>query len=110
MDPDAEILTKVSKIEKFFESVLYKDSLHDWQAAKDLGELLIRIDGDEIMGHALLARACRHLGDSERARAELQRCRAIAPHPPEQELFRNFLTEEERLLENSSCKDQSDET
>ena len=43
MDPDAEILTKVSKIEKFFESVLYKDSLEDWNVAKDLGELLIRM-------------------------------------------------------------------
>ena len=102
MDPDAEILTRVSKIEKFFESFLYKDSLDDWQLAKDLGELLVRIDGEGIMGHALLARAYRHLGDSERALEELRQCRLRFAQgelrPSETELFSPFLAEEERLL------------
>ena len=98
-DPDAEILTRVSKIENFLESVLYKDSLDDWKLAKDLGELLIRIDGEGIMGHALLARACRHLGDLERSLSELEQCRVRVPHPPPQtEMFLSFLAEEERLL------------
>jgi hypothetical protein len=70
MDTDAETLTRVSKIDKFFESVLYKDSLDDWKVARDLGELLIRIDGEEITGHALLVRACRHIGDRKRARED----------------------------------------
>ncbi len=100
-DPDGEILTKVSKIDKFFESVLYEDSLEDWKLAKDLGELLIRLDGEEISGHALLARSCRHLGDLERAGTELERCRVLVEYPmikDGKELFLSFLAEEERLL------------
>src|SRR5437588_8451819 len=102
MDPDAEILTKVSKIEKFFESVLYKDSLEDWNVAKDLGELLIRIDREDIMGHALLARACRHTGERTRAREELEKCRALVARqdltPQQRELFLPVLSEEEKHL------------
>lgn len=56
MDIDAAILTRVLNINHFLESVLYIDSLDDWSLAKDLGELLIRIDAEEIMGHVLLAR------------------------------------------------------
>lgn len=104
-DPDAEILTRVSKIEGFLESVLYKDTLDDWEIAKGLGELLIRIDGEGIMGHALLARACRHLGESERALSELEQCRIRDVPPPEKELFLSFLAEEERLLSRRPSKD-----
>jgi hypothetical protein len=100
-DPDAEILTRVSKIEGFLESALYKDSLDDWKIARDLGELLIRIDGEEIMGHALLARACRHIGDRKRAREELGKSRALFAReelaPPQRQLFLQVLSEEEHL-------------
>ncbi len=106
-DPDAEILTRVSKIEKFLESFLYKDSLDDWQLAKDLGELLIRIDREGIMGHALLARACRHLGDLKRALAELRQCRVLLAHPSEKKLFLSFLAEEERLLSRGPSKGEN---
>lgn len=77
---------------------LYKDSLNDWQLAKDLGDLLIRIDGEGIMGHALLARACRHLGGLERALSEIEQCRVRVAHSSEKEMFLSFLAEEERLL------------
>ncbi len=100
-DPDAEIVTKVSKIEGFFESVLYDDNLEDWKLAKDFGELFVRLDDEEITGHALLARACRHLGDLERAGTELERCRVLVEYPmikDGKELFLSFLAEEERLL------------
>ena len=100
-DPDAAILTRVSKIEGFLESALYKDSLDDWKIARDLGELLIRIDGEEIMGHALLARACRHIGDRKRAGEELEKTRALFARedlmPPQRELFLQVLSEEEHL-------------
>jgi hypothetical protein len=33
-DPDTAILTRVSKIEGFLESALYKDSLDDWKIAR----------------------------------------------------------------------------
>jgi hypothetical protein len=106
MDIDAEILTRVSKIDKFFESVLYKDSLDDWKVARDLGELLIRIDGEEITGHALLVRACRHIGDRKRAREELEKCRALLAVPgltsQQRELFLPVLSEEEKQLNEES--------
>jgi len=102
MDTDAETLTRVSKIENFFESVLYNDSLEDWKLGVDLGELLIRIDAEEIMGHALLTRACRHIGDRKRAREELAKCTAIVarqdPTWPQRGLFIPVLSEEERHL------------
>ena len=97
-DSDAEILTRVSKIDKFLESVLYKDRLDDWGLAKNLGELLIRIDEEGVLGHALLARACRHLGDLQHALSELEQCRARSLTPGEKEIFLSFLAEEERLL------------
>jgi hypothetical protein len=107
MDADAEILTRVSKIEHFLESVLYEDSLEDWKLAKDLGELLIRIDGEDIMGHALVARASRHLGDLKRALSELEQCRIRVPHPPPQkEMFLSFLAEEERFVSSKDGKGQ----
>jgi len=102
MDTDASILTRVTKIENFLESVLHKDSLDDWSLAKDLGELLIRIDAEEIMGHALLARAYRHIGDRKRAREELDKCRELIARqeimPPQLDLFLPVLSEKERLL------------
>ena len=101
-DPDAEILTRVSKIEGFLASVLYKDALDDWELAKDLGELLIRIDGEEIMGHALLARACRHIGDRRRASEELGKCKALITRQnlsaPHRELFLQALSQEAERL------------
>src|SRR6266478_6918642 len=102
MDTDASILARVTKIESFFESVLYEDSLDDWSLAKELGELLIRIDTEEIMGHALLARACRHIGDRKRAHEELDKCRELVARqevtPGQLDLFLPVLSEEERLL------------
>lgn len=94
MDSDAEIVTKVSKIGGFFESVLYEDCLEDWNLAKDFGELFVRMDAEEITGHALLARACRHLGDLERARAEFEKCQVLVEYPmikDGQELFLSFF-------------------
>jgi hypothetical protein len=111
MDPD-EVLTRVvSAIEKkdFFRSVLLHDTFDDWSLAKEFGEFLIRIQPEqEIMGHALLARACRHLGDSERALEELEQCRVRAAQrelpSSEIELFRSFLAEEEKLLSGGDGK------
>lgn len=108
MDTDAEILTRVSKIENFLESVLYKDSLGDWNLAKDLGELLVRIDAEEPMGHALLTRACRHIGDHKHAREELEKWRALVARQeetwPQRELFLPILSEEEKKLTEGSSR------
>jgi hypothetical protein len=98
-DPD-EILTRVvSAIEKkdFFRSVLENDTFDDWKLARDFGDFLTRIEPEEMMGHALLARACRHLGELERSQTELERCRTGIPHPSEREFFLLFLAEEEKF-------------
>jgi len=103
MDTDADILAKVTNIGNFLELALYKNSLDDWSLAKDLGELLIRIDAEEMMGHALLTRACRHMGDYERAHKELSICRALVTRrgatESERELFLPVLAEEEKQLD-----------
>jgi tetratricopeptide (TPR) repeat protein len=107
-DPDGELLTRISETKDFVRRVLYDDSLDDWNLAKDFGEFLLRLDPEEILGHALLARAYRHLGNSERALEELERCRVRVTHgqlrPLEREFFPPFLAEEDRLLSgNISC-------
>ncbi len=104
MDPDKELLRKVNEVDDFFGSVFLRDNLDDWHLANDLGEFLLRIGGPEAMGHALLTRANRHLGNYERARDELKRCQVrIASGeltPGEVDMFAQLLTEEEKLLDN----------
>jgi len=110
---DRELLTKVSETNDFFGSVLLSDALDDWTLAKDLGEFLIRLDPEEIVGHALLTRAHRHLGDSRRALEELEQCRVRAMQgqlsPSETELFSPFLAEEEKLLSRGSAGAEPDQ-
>jgi hypothetical protein len=103
MDSDGELLTKILNTKEFFRSALYSDNLDDWTLAKELGEFLVRIEPDsEIMGHALLVRAYRHLGERCRALEELEQCRVRTAQrelkPWEKELFVPFLAEEEKLL------------
>jgi hypothetical protein len=111
-DPDGELLARVVETKDFFRSVLYDDSLDDWNLARDFGMFLIRIEPEEIMGHALLARAYRHLGDSQHALEELEQCQIRATQgqlrPSETELFSPFLAEEEKLLSRGSAKAEPD--
>ena len=100
---NGELLAKVIQHKDFFQSVLYDDHLEDWNLAKELGEFLVRIEPDpEIMGHALLTRAHRHLGNRQLALAELKECKLRASNrdlkPWEAELFLSLLSEEEKLL------------
>ncbi len=104
-DPDADVLNRVvSSIERkdFFNSVLVTDSFDDWNLARDLGTLLVRIMPEEFLGHALLARAYRHLGKPKCALAELARCRLGVAHPAEKELFLSLLADEDRLSPKKS--------
>lgn len=99
---DGELLAKVIQKKDFFERVL-DDSFDDWSLAKELGEFLVRIEPDsEIMGHLLLTRASRHLGDSQRALDELRACQVRASNrelkPWEKDLFLPLLSKEEELL------------
>ena len=67
----------LSQIKNFAEGVLRDDILGDWNLAKNLGEFVIRLGPEDILGHALVARACRYVGDRTRALEEIERCPAI---------------------------------
>ena len=96
-DPDAAILEEVVGTKDFLHSALVDDSLRDWHLAVELGRLLVRIEPKEILGHALLARAYRHLGD-RRSAHELMECRKRLRQRRLargiRQLFRPFLSEE----------------
>jgi hypothetical protein len=103
MRTDGELLSAVLANNAFMESVLKHDRSDNWTLAKELGEFLVRIEPDsEILGHALQARACRHLGEIERARIELTACRArIADRGIkewESSLLQALLSQEEKYL------------
>lgn len=76
-DPDKELFSQLSQIKDFAKEALQNDTLEDWNLAKSFGEFMIRLAPQDILGHALVARACRHLGDRARALDEIQRCQAL---------------------------------
>ncbi len=97
-DPDKELFSKLSQVKDFAREAIYNDILEDWSLAKDFGEFMIRIAPQDILGHALVARACRHLGDQSRAMEAMQRCRALFTsgglRTMELEVFGPFLEKE----------------
>lgn len=102
MDADAELLLRVNGKSNFFGAVC-ADTLDDWSLAKDFGEFLIRIlPESEVMGHAVLARAHRHLGNSEAAWSELEQSKRRMANrtlePWEVQMLAPLLEEEERKL------------
>jgi len=101
-DPDKELFLKLSRIKDFAEGVLRNDTLEDWSLAKDFGEFMIRIAPQDILGHALVARACRHLGDRRRAAEEIERCQTLFSTGTlttmEREIFGRFLDQETERL------------
>lgn len=103
MDRDADVLKRVTETKDFFGSALRDDNLGDWNLARDLGDFLLRIDPDEVMGYALLVRAYRHLGDLRSARGAFDQCCArwnqqMQRAPGEAELFEPFFAKERILL------------
>lgn len=95
---DKELFSRLSEIKDFAKEAIYNDTLEDWSLARDFGEFLIRISPQDILGHALVARACRHLGDHIRAMEEMRRCKAIFASGNlkrmEIEVFGSFLEKE----------------
>ena len=102
-DPDAAILATVVGMKDFLQSSLVDDVSDDWRIAKNLGELLVRFNPEEILGHALLARACRHLGDDAQAADKIAECRKLLSHgnnPSVTALFQSLVVDEERYIQN----------
>ena len=104
-DPDGELLDRLSRTEGFFERAILHDDFRDWNLAKDFGEFMVRIAPDEILGHALVARACRHLGDQGRASEEIRRTKSLfksgALAPMEVDIFGAFLEVESPYFHGS---------
>jgi hypothetical protein len=101
-DPEPRLLDRVIQTKDFFQSVLHEDRLADWNLARDLGEFLIRIAPDEAIGHALVARASRHLGDLDRAREALEHCRLLPMGPGEAEVLVPLVADEEGHLSRTA--------
>ncbi|HME09991.1 MAG TPA: hypothetical protein VKG25_23235 [Bryobacteraceae bacterium] len=100
-DTDIDLLRRVTEIDDFCGSVLFKDETQDWNLARDFGSYLVRVRASDLCGHLLLARSYRHLGDPARAAEELALCRSLLD-VDESEMERAALTPvvetEERLL------------
>ena len=105
-DRDGEILAKAYEVDDYFGS-FFRDALDDWTLAEDLGELFLRI-GEARMGHALLARAQRHLGNIAQAGEHLERCKTRVADEDltnqELEMFDRFLAEEDLVLKSLKSK------
>ncbi len=101
-DEDRELLIRVTDTKDFVRSVLVEDNFDDWKLAQQLGEFLIRIDPEGFLGHLILARACRHQGDRERAMHEFDQCRSLIASgrvdPSEQMAFAPEFEKEQQIL------------
>jgi hypothetical protein len=100
-DPDKELFSRLSEIKDFAEVAFRDDTLGDWNLAKQFGEFMIRMAPEDILGHALVARACRHLGDRTRALEEINWCRTLFANGDlttlEREVFGPLLEKELRI-------------
>src|SRR5208283_548583 len=97
-DPDKELLTSVSQKKDFIPSIVFNDISDDWNLARELGEFLVRTGPELAIGHALVARASRHLGDLDRAHEALKQCRQLHMEPAEAVDLLPLLAEEESHL------------
>ena len=61
----------------FIHSVISEDNADDWILARQLGECWTLTIPGYLVGHFILCRACRHLGDVPRATEALARCREV---------------------------------
>src|SRR5437762_8107922 len=66
-----DVLTRSLETEGFTRSLLFEDSVDDWALARDLGEFQVLVGPELLVGHLILAKACRHLGDTPRAIEEV---------------------------------------
>jgi hypothetical protein len=74
---DEELLDRAIRMDNFSGSILVEDKFDDWSLAKEVGKYLIRVDSTLLIGHLVLARACRHLGQLAQAADELDVCRTL---------------------------------
>jgi hypothetical protein len=97
MSADLEMLEQIENTKDFFKGVFLEDSLADWNLACAFAQYIIRLRPEECGGHLILARALRHLGDLERARAELQLSKDLLPNDPLASDYQPQIEKEDRL-------------
>ena len=95
-----QLLAKVIERKDFFQSVLFNDAFDDWLLAKELGEFLVSIEPEWTMGHLILTRASRHLGDLKTAFDELEKCQSCSTeaNEPEARFLLPLLADETNRL------------
>jgi hypothetical protein len=74
---NGELLEWALRIDNFSQAVFVEDSIDNWTNARELGHYLVQVDPTLLFGHLLLTRACRHLGEFDKAIEEARICRAI---------------------------------
>jgi hypothetical protein len=87
-------------VTKEFLEELLADRLEDWSQAKAYGEFLTSRYPELLIGHLILCRAYRHMGDLPCALEELRDCKSIISKVDffEQEFIPEFTEEERKLL------------
>jgi hypothetical protein len=74
---NGELLEWALRIDNFSQAIFVEDSVDNWTNARELGHYLVQVDSALLFGHLLLTRACRHLGELDKAMEEARLCRAI---------------------------------
>ena len=101
---EEDLLNRVVNREDFARRVLVDDSFDEWELARELGEFLLRIEPDDLTHRLILARAYRHLGDTQLAVEQLLNCERIIKDTKlgdvETELIVPMVSDELRLLRN----------
>src|SRR5216684_1324433 len=69
----------LGSVDREFLDNLIGDKLDDWTKARALGEAIVETDPTVLIGHLILSRALRHLGDRPRAIEQLEACLTLAP-------------------------------
>jgi len=103
-----EVHRKCVGLGGFAASLLFENSAEDWSLAREYGEYWVLVNPEPPVGHLILPKACRHLGQARRAIKEVYRCReTIASdkvQPLELEVLAPRIDREARLLSDGGAE------
>ena len=101
-DWESDALRRITASKDFAGAILVADDVDDWSLAKQFGEILVRVLPGYLIGHLILARAYRHIGEPQLAAEQIETCRRLisdAAQPAiSQEWLLPVLAEEEKHL------------
>lgn len=106
MDPERELLRRITDIDLFIRSLFFDDNLTDWTLARDFGHLMTRLNPEILTGYLVLVRAYRHLGELKLAATNVEQCHTLLARgnvgESEREVLIPILMGEEKLLSSAS--------